>query len=941
MNGQPSGHVLQPATAFLAGGGEMGALMRAHDWTASCLGPPAQWPQSLRMAVRLMLNTGHPMYVFWGAQGACLYNDAYRESIGPERHPRSLGRPAREVWDEIWPIIGPQIEQVMAGRGATWHVDALVPTTRHGRLEDVYWTYSYSPIDDETAPGGVGGVLVVCRETTQQVLAARQLADERDRLARLFAQAPAFMALLDGPEHRFEIVNPMYLQLVGERELLGRTVAQALPETVEQGFVALLDGVYASGEAYSAHGIRYLKPATPDGPPRQYWLDFVYQPIKDRSGRVTGIFVLGSDVSERARADEALRASEERFRSALHAGRMGSWETDFGAGTRLWSKEGMDLFGIDLPGGRGRVGGDEDEYVAALHPDDRHLVAVFRELANQVDSFPAEYRIVRPDGTTLWLSGRGMVVAREPDGRARHLVSIMADTTERKQAELALRVERERLSLAFSAGQMGAFDLDMHTGVLWWSPQTYALSGVRAGEFVPSLDSIGGLIHPDDREGFWRSRAEAIAEHRPSRIEFRVRRDGRDAWLAMLGHADYDAQGRPVRSFGIVMDITERKHAEQALREVDLRKDRFIATLAHELRNPLAPIRNAIDVLRRAAPGDPRAVWCHDVIARQTGRMAHLLDDLLDVSRISRNHLQLRRQTLRLGTVIDHALEIARPVIDAAGHTLSLKLTDRPLVLDGDLTRLAQVFSNVLINAAKYTPPQGRIELRAEVHRGEAVVTVIDNGIGIAAEHLTQIFEMFGQVESALSRAQGGQGIGLSLARGLIEMHGGTIVARSDGPGRGSEFELRLPLALQDAAGPCEVPDPVQGEAAEIGAQACRILIADDLRDITDSLALLLGSLGHTVYVAYDGEQALRLAAAHRPDVVLLDLGMPRLTGYEVCRRIRAEAWGARMVLVAQTGWGRDDDRLRSQDAGFDHHLTKPVDPAALQALFRASPGST
>jgi PAS domain S-box-containing protein len=772
----------------------MGALMRAHDWAGSSLGPPTAWPQSLRTAVRLMLNTGHPMYVFWGADSACLYNDAYRESIGPERHPQSLGRPAREVWGEIWPIIGPQIEQVISGRGATWHVDALVPITRHGRLEEVYWTYSYSPIDDESAPGGVGGVLVVCSETTQQVLAARQLADERDRLATLFNQAPAFMALLGGPEHRFEIVNPPYLQMIGGREVVGRTVAEALPEAAAQGFMHLLDRVYNSGEAYAAHGVSYVKPATAAGPERQYWLDFVYQPIKDRSGRVTGIFVLGSDVSERAHADAALRASEERFRSALHAGRMGSWETDFSTGTRLWSQEGMALFGIDLPGGRGQVGGDNDEYVAALHPEDRHLVSKLREAAQRMDSFTAEYRIVRPNGTTLWLSGRGLVVAREPDGRARHLVSIMADTTERKQAELALRVERERLALAFSAGQMGAFDLDVRTGVLWWSPQTYALCGVSEDEFVPTVDGVTELIHPDDREGFLRARSDAIAEHRPSRIEFRVRRHGKDAWLALLGHADYDPAGRPVRSFGIVMDIDERKHAEQTLRDADHKKDRFIATLAHELRNPLAPIRNAINVLRRAAPGDPHSDWCHDVIDRQTGRMAHLLDDLLDASRISRNQLRLRRQTLRLGTVIDHALEIAQPVIDAAGHTLSLQLPPEPLLLEGDLTRLAQVFSNVLINAAKYTPRKGTILLRAETQGDTVVVMIRDNGIGIAKEHVTQIFEMFGQVESALNRAQGGQGIGLSLARGLMEMHGGTIVARSEGPGRGSEFELRLTM---------------------------------------------------------------------------------------------------------------------------------------------------
>lgn len=214
---------------FLNGGGEMGGLMRAHDWSRSSLGHPSTWPQSLRTIVRLMLNTGHPMYVWWGRDCACLYNDAYREYIGPERHPCSLGRPALEVWEEIWPIIGHQIEQVMSGGGATWHVNQLVPITRHGRLDEVYWTYSYSPIDEETAPGGIGGVLVVCTETTPQVVAARQLASERDSLAQLFEQAPTFMAMLAGPDHRFELANPGYLQLVAHRPLIGRTVAEAIP----------------------------------------------------------------------------------------------------------------------------------------------------------------------------------------------------------------------------------------------------------------------------------------------------------------------------------------------------------------------------------------------------------------------------------------------------------------------------------------------------------------------------------------------------------------------------------------------------------------------------------------------------------------------------------------------------------------------------------------
>lgn len=917
---------------FLTGGGEMGALMRAHDWSASSLGAPKLWPRSLRTVVRLMLNTGHPMYVWWGVDGACLYNDAYRESIGPERHPGSLGRPAREVWAEIWHIIGPQIEQVMSGRGSTWNVNHLVPITRHGRCEDVYWTYSYSPIDDETSPGGIGGVLVVCTETTQQVLAAQQLAAERDQLKQLFDQGPTFMALLRGPEHRIEIANSAYINLIGHRQVLGKKLADVLPEAVEQGSLVLLDEVRRSGMPHVESGARYTRQSENGGVVTERFVDFVYQPIKNADGQVNGIFLVGADVSDRVRADAALRESEARFRSALNAGRMGSWETNFEERVRTWSAEGMNLFGLRLKNGRGQVGGARDEYVHALHPEDRHLAQRFQVLADQQDSFAAEYRIVKPDGTTLWLTGRGLVVERRADGRAKRMISIMADSSESKQSEAALRIERERLSLALTAGQMGAFDLNIADKTLWWSAQTFALFGVSPKSFVPTRERVAALIHPDDRETFEQRRDEAIAQGRPFMLEFRVQAsDGRPVWLGYRGQAEYDLQGRPLRNFGIVMDISERKQFEQDMRDADRQKDEFIATLAHELRNPLAPIRNAAHLLKQSGTADPRAMWCHSVIDRQSRQIGHLLDDLLDVSRMNRQQLKLQVGQLLLSEVIAHAVETAQPFIEASRHAFFVNTHTAPLTLQGDLTRLAQAVSNILITSAKYTPANGKISLTTEKRGSEAVIKIIDTGIGIDANHLSRIFEAFSQDESALHRAQGGQGIGLSLAKGLVELHGGSIFARSPGTGLGSEFEIRLPLSSSTAVfGPSVIASP--SEVRE--DQKLRILIADDLRDIADSLALLLEDRGYAVDVAYDGEQALRMAEALAPDVVLLDLGMPKMHGYDVCRQIRAAPWGNGMTLIAQTGWGQESDRRKTQEAGFDHHVTKPVQADFLVSLF-------
>ena len=633
-------------------------------------------------------------------------------------------------------------------------------------------------------------------------------------------------------------------------------------------------------------------------------------------------------------AETALRDSEARYRSALQAGRMGSWETDFGSGVRIWTEEGMALFGLDLPDGRGRVGGDGDEYEARLHPDDRHLAADLRALADRQDAFIAEYRIVRPDGTTLWLSGRGLVVARSADGRAARLVSVMADVSERRQAEEGIRIYRERLALALQAGQMGVFDLDIVNDSLWWSPQTYVVFGLTPETFTPTREAVADLVHPDDRKGFVRGRLQAIADRRPFVHEFRtIRPDGRIAWISHRGQAEYDDAGRAVRSFGVSLDVTERKLAEQALQEADRKKDRFIATLAHELRNPLAPIRNAVQLLRKGGHDDPQVVWVRDVIDRQVTQMARLLEDLLDVSRLTRGEFALRRQRLSLAAVIEQALEIAQPLIDEHGHVLALELPAAALHVDGDLTRLAQVFSNLLINAAKYTPGGGRIGLSMAAVGDEVEVRVSDNGIGISAEQMPRLFEMFRQGDAIAERASSGMGIGLSLARGLVDMHGGTIRATSAGVGRGSEFVVRLPLADTRAAAE-RVEAAANGAAA--AAPACRVLVADDLRDSADSLGLLIELMGHTVEVVYDGESALRSAGRFRPDIALLDLGMPKLDGFEVCRRIRAEPWGRTMRLVAQSGWGQEEDRRRTAAAGFDHHLVKPIDPLALDALVQA-----
>ncbi|HEX6573082.1 MAG TPA: ATP-binding protein [Steroidobacteraceae bacterium] len=411
------------------------------------------------------------------------------------------------------------------------------------------------------------------------------------------------------------------------------------------------------------------------------------------------------------------------------------------------------------------------------------------------------------------------------------------------------------------------------------------------------------------------------------------RPDGRVVWLHERAVGEFDEYGALSRLQGLTMDVTPRREAEEALREADRKKDRFIATLAHELRNPLAPIRSAADLLGSRQVGAAEIGWARQVIQRQVTHMSALLDDLLDVARITRGKLELRRQWVRLDAIVDTACEVARPLIDVRQHRLVLDLAHPVPMLDADPVRLAQVISNLLTNAARYSDPGGEITLLARTRGAVVDVTVRDTGIGIPPESLEKVFQMFEQVEGTGGRSDGGLGIGLSLVKGLVELHGGTVAAHSAGPGRGSEFTVTLPCVptSEDPSMPAEI----RATAAEPAGR--RILLVDDNRDAADSLALLLGLEGHDVRVAYAGRPAIEVAHEFRPEVAVLDLGLPDLSGYDVARLLRQDPALGRIELIALTGWGQEEHRKRAHEAGFDHHVTKPVDLEHLARLLQPS----
>ena len=518
--------------------------------------------------------------------------------------------------------------------------------------------------------------------------------------------------------------------------------------------------------------------------------------------------------------------------------------------------------------------------------------------------------------------------SREERDLLTELAALVYQRLHRACADQALAESEHKLRLAMEASATGLWDWDVRSDVVIWSPECYPIFGVSEGQFNNAVSGFNELVHPDDRERVWHAVRTATDQGLKYQCEFRIcRPDGEVRWVANVGRAIYDERGEPLRMLGMVMDITERKQTEQALVEVDQRKDEFLAILAHELRNPLAPLRTGMEILKRGC--DPlQEENIRQMMDRALTQTVRLVDDLMDISRIRQGKLQLRKQPTEIASIVRMAVELSRPLINDRRHDLTIELPAVGARLDCDPSRLAQVIANLLNNAAKYSPAGGQICLSAAQDRDEVRISVKDSGIGISPNDLPRVFGMFAQVESALGQSQGGLGIGLSLAKQLVEMHGGRIEARSDGVGKGSEFVVYLPASHAESR-----PDADSSDTQQRQIDSKRILIADDNFAAVDTLAMLLELDGHQLVKAYDGEQALRAAESFRPEIVLLDIGMPKVDGYEVAQKIRATAWGGNTKIIAMSGWAQEKDHSARGDR-FDHYLIKPVNSETIAKLL-------
>jgi len=637
------------------------------------------------------------------------------------------------------------------------------------------------------------------------------------------------------------------------------------------------------------------------------------------------------DVTEHKRIEMDLLAERRSLQLALEASGAGAFDWHILAGVTTWSDNHYAIMGLEP----GSVPANLDLFRRYVHPDDLERADNSMQEALASDQrFSVEFRIRRAnDGEVRWVEAQSL--AFRENGRAVRMVGVLTDITERRLAEARLRESEARFRTMADGSPVMIWATNAKNEVEFINTAYCEFFGVTLEQI--QRDGWQPLLHPEDTPQFVRIYSDAVRNKTAYRAQARARSaSGEWRWLEPHGVPRIGPDGEFQGHLGVSPDITALIQAQAALREADQRKDEFLATLAHELRNPLAPIRTAAQMLTSPNLGSGQLLWARQVIHRQVEHMARLLDDLLDVARITQGKLQLKKEQVNLGTIIETAVEAARPLLDARQHTLTLELPTQLPQLDADPVRLAQVLSNLLTNAAKYTDPPGRIALIVRIEAGVVRISIKDNGIGLSSSALAHIFEMFSQVPDEHGRAEGGLGIGLALVKGLVDLHGGTIEAFSDGPGKGSEFVVKVPFDT----GSTSLDSDAAAAGGAVGSPTGRkVLVADDNQDAADTLAMLLSCQGHDVRTAHGGQAALALASTFHPEFALLDIGMPDLNGYEVARQLRQAPWGENLQLVAVTGWGQDEDRRRALTAGFDFHMTKPVDLVRLEeVLSRKAP---
>ena len=917
--------------------------MRAHDWQQTSLGAPDAWPSTLKTVVRLLLSSNHPMFIWWGDDLIQFYNDGYSHTMGPERHPSALGQPGRACWAEAWDLIGPDIERVMRGEGSVWHEDRLVPLTRHGERQDVWWTYGYSPIEDES---GIHGVLVICNDVTRDHLLRERLEQTNHALIETMDDGFCLLEMIDDAEgravdYRFLEANHAFARHTGLVDSVGKTARQLVPN-LEQSWVDTYDAIARSGTAR-----RFNEGSEAMG----RWFTVYASPIAHPGKR--RVALLFTDITDQKKAERALQLSELAARAAaaqaeadrrrldallaaapvaiIYADEHGALSSANPMSRTLWGEHPMSTSADQYAEWRGWWADGSARHGQQVGSQDWSLARALRGEA--VDSDIIEIAPFGRPGERRTIFTRASAI-RDEAGAIRGAVAATMDITSQVNTRRALQE---------SEGKFRTMTEAMPQMVWSCLPDgTNDYSNGRWGEFtgLAGRDLTGsdwiGVIHPDDLPNLMSLWQASMASGRLFELEHRIRHVSGDyRWVLNRALPVRDDGGRIIRWMGTVTDVHDQKQAAEELRSANARKDEFLAMLAHELRNPLAPISTAAQILKLSGGEPKRIAQAGDVIGRQVRHMVELVDDLLDVSRVTRGLVELEKVAVDLKSVIQSAIEQARPLIEKKGHTLSTRLGDANVTVIGDRKRLVQVMANLLNNAAKYTSDGGEITVCADASPGHIKLSVRDNGIGIDGALLPDIFELFTQAKRTPDRAQGGLGLGLALVRSMVALHGGQVEAASSGPGRGSCFSVILPLPARE---PAAAAQPEAAKAALAPQRPLRIMVVDDNRDAAESLSILLSAVGHTVAVEESPLAALRRAGHETFDVCLLDIGLPDMDGYQLVGHLRAMPQAAHTTMIALSGYGQPQDMEASQRAGFALHLVKPVDIPHLLAVFDGLP---
>jgi PAS domain S-box-containing protein len=634
--------------------------------------------------------------------------------------------------------------------------------------------------------------------------------------------------------------------------------------------------------------------------------------------------------------EDKLRTSELRFRLMADSVPQIIWIVDGEGRAVYFNKQWYMYTGVPMDPMR-----PEEVSNGFVHPDDHaRTMAAWQRAQDTGQTYSVEHRIRGVAGEYRWFLVRAEAYRDPASGQVAMWFGTSTDVHDRKLAEAALSEREELLRLAIDAADVGEWYVDMTDSSIYWPKRVRTMFGVADDRPVTLADFYAAL-HPDDRAATAASFEQAADSHSQTQYEAEYRTIGRDdgiqRWVAAKGRGIFDASGRCIRMIGTAIDITQRKADEVALREsgerlrqADRRKDEFLAMLAHELRNPLAPISAAAELLQIGRLDEERVRRTSQIIGRQVGHMTSLVDDLLDVSRVTRGLVELEQAPLDINHIVADAVEQVTPLIRTRRHQLELDLAPEAIRVQGDRKRLVQVLANILNNAAKYTPEGGCVRLATDVRDGDVLIEVSDNGIGMAPELVARAFDLFAQAERSSDRSSGGLGLGLALVRSLVDLHHGTVHCGSAGIGKGSKFTIRLPRL----GGAEEQAEPPAAGAAAQTAQSLRIMVVDDNVDAAAMLAMLLEASGHRVAVEHDARRVLARARSEAPQVCLLDIGLPDIDGNELARQLRAEPGTAGAVLIAVTGYSQESDRAQSLAAGFDHHLVKPVDIRALGAIL-------